>query len=87
LSVILTSDSVRSEWVKREVDIAMNQEIAGKRVKVLPLLFEQCDLPGFLEGKAYADFTDPEGYRRALKKLLQRLGVELPDNFENKDRG
>jgi len=38
LGVILSQNSVKSEWVKREVDVAMNQEIEGKRVKVLPLV-------------------------------------------------
>src|SRR5882762_2886760 len=38
LAVILSRVSVKSEWVKREVDVAMNQEIEGRRVRVLPLL-------------------------------------------------
>jgi formylglycine-generating enzyme required for sulfatase activity len=74
LGVVLSEDSIQSEWVKREVDIAMNQEIKGKRVKVLPLLIEHCELPGFLEGKLYADFTTPEKYRTGLEQILRRLG-------------
>ena len=45
LGVILTKNSINSEWVKKELDIAMNQEIGGKRVKVLPLLLENCQPP------------------------------------------
>ena len=51
----------------------MNQEIENKRVKVLPLLLEQCDLPGFLKGKFYADFTVAENYTHSLKKILRKL--------------
>jgi len=53
----------------------MNQEIKGKHVKVLPLLVEDCDLPGFLEGKLYADFRTEDFYQKELIKLARRLGV------------
>jgi hypothetical protein len=74
LGVILSPNSVNSPWVQREVDVAMNREIAGKRVKVLPLVIEDCKLPGFLEGKLYADFQAPERYDEELAKVLYRLG-------------
>jgi hypothetical protein len=76
LGVILSRTSVKSEWVKREVDIAMNQEISGRRVKVIPILIEnlvQDEIPGFLVGKLYADFSSTDRYRDALRKLLERL--------------
>jgi hypothetical protein len=78
LAVVLSPDSVASSWVRREVDIAMNQEIEGKKIKVLPVLYRRCDLPGFLKGKMYADFTDPENYGQALALLLRRLKLSLP---------
>lgn len=59
--------------VERELDIAINREIATGEVAVLPLLYEQCDLPGFLVGKMYADFTSPANYDESLSKLLRRL--------------
>jgi hypothetical protein len=76
LAVILSRVSIKSEWVKKEVDIAMNQEIAGRRVKVLPILIDnldQAEIPSFLVGKLYADFTTPTGYKEGLKTLLGRL--------------
>ena len=76
LAVILSKASIKSEWVKKEVDIAMNQEIAGRRVKVLPILIDKLDqteMPNFLIGKLYADFTTPTGYREGLKTILRRL--------------
>jgi DNA-binding NtrC family response regulator len=75
LAVVITPASTNSEWVKREVEIAMNQEIAGKKVKVLPLLLKSCEMPGFLIGKRYADFSRRNKYMEALSELLQRLGV------------
>ena len=40
LGVILSPDSVKSDWVRKEVNIALTKEIQGKRVKVLPLLYK-----------------------------------------------
>ena len=38
VAALISSASVGSEWVKRELDIASNREIDEKRVVVLPLL-------------------------------------------------
>ncbi len=73
LLVLLSDASVNSEWVKKEVDIAMNQEIEGKKVKVLPVLLESCDLPGFLKGKLYADLRTEENYETVLRQIEERL--------------
>jgi hypothetical protein len=75
LAVFLSPHSVKSEWVKREVDIAMNQEIENKKVKVLPILVAPCELPGFLKGKLYADFTTQDNYEKALEQLTKKLGL------------
>jgi hypothetical protein len=75
VAVILSPRSVASPWVQREVDVAMNQEIQGKRVKVLPIMYQSCELPGFLLGKAYADFTEESKYTEAFRKLMGSIGV------------
>lgn len=76
LAVVLSPSSVKSAWVQKEVDIAINQEIEGKKVKVLPLLLKQCELPGFLKGKSYADFTSEEKYYESLQKVLRKFGAD-----------
>jgi hypothetical protein len=82
VGVILSPTSAKSEWVQREVDIAMNQEIEGKKVKVIPILHKRCDLPGFLKGKLYADMTSEADYAAALPKILDRLGLSSPKQIE-----
>jgi hypothetical protein len=69
--IILSPFSVKSDWVKKELDVAMNQEIENKKVKVIPILHKKCDLPGFLKGKKYADFTTSftEGYNELMRRL------------------
>lgn len=83
VAAILSSASINSPWVTRELDIASNREIEEGRVIVLPLLVEKVDLPGFLKGKFYGDFTDDEQYENVVKLLLRQLGklkqiVKLP---------
>ncbi len=75
VAVVLSPSSVASPWVRNEVDVAMNQEIAGHRVKVLPILYRPCELPGFLLGKKHADFTDENRYQEALRVLVETMGV------------
>lgn len=78
VGAVLSPRSVDSPWVTRELDIASNLEIAGRRVRVLPLIIEKCQVPLFLTGKLFADFTRPQNYRAELSKLVDRLGLERP---------
>ncbi len=84
---LLSNKSVSSEWVKKELDVAMNQEIAGRRVKVLPILATRCELPGFLQGKLYADMSTKKSYRTSLPMLLDRLGVPSDQIAKANDAG
>ncbi len=83
VGVVLSSNSVSSEWVKHEIDIAMNQEIEGKKVKVLPIMLENVEPPSFLKGKLFADFTLESKYKNGLKLIIQRLS-ENPNDDGNK---
>lgn len=47
LGVILSQNSIKSDWVNREVDMAMNGEIQGRKVKVLPLLYKNAKFLDF----------------------------------------
>lgn len=75
IAVILSKKSVKAPWVQKELDVAMNREISSNEVVVLPLLFEKCDLPEFLKGKLYGDFSSDENYKDSLDKLLRRLRI------------
>lgn len=75
IAVVLSSKSINAPWVKKELDVAMNREISSGEVVVLPLLYEQCELPEFLKGKLYADFSNLENYEAVLSKLLRRLRI------------
>jgi hypothetical protein len=75
VAAVLSPSSIASPWVQRELDVAMNQEILGRRVKVLPIKYQECELPGFLLGKFYADFTDQANYTWAFKRLVESMDL------------
>lgn len=77
VGAVISHNSINSEWVRKELDIAMNQEIEGRKVKVLPLLLDDVELPGFLKGKRYADFRDKRLYNKSLNEIKKRLD-EVP---------
>lgn len=74
VAVVLSKASIESEWVQKELEIASNREIEEKRVLVLPLIIENVEMPGFLKGKLYGNFSDEEKYDESLQLLLRSLG-------------
>lgn len=78
VAAIISANSVESKWVTRELDIASNREIEEDRVIVLPILIEDVDMPGFLKGKLYGNFTDSKEYNKQLSLLLRKLGPAAP---------
>lgn len=71
---VISESSISSNWVKHELDIAMNQEIDGRCIKVLPAVRDNVDLPGFLKGKVWADFRKPWRRKASLDAIVQ--GIE-----------
>ncbi|MFT6442667.1 MAG: hypothetical protein ACJASQ_000437 [Crocinitomicaceae bacterium] len=78
VAAILSKESIESEWVKKELEIASNREIKEKKIVVLPILIEDVELPGFLEGKFYGDFSNLDEYEEKLQLLLRSLGDSEP---------
>lgn len=78
VGALISSASVDSEWVNKKLEIASNREIDERRVVVLPLLVEKVDLPGFLKGKFYGDFTEKHKYEDSLQLLLRTLEPANP---------
>jgi len=73
LGAILSPEAVNSRWVQEELDVAMTQQINGQQIKVLPLIYRSCNLPGFLLSKKFLDFTTDVLYQKNLPLLLHRL--------------
>lgn len=83
LIIVLSKSSVKSEWVRKELNAALIKELQEKRVVILPVVIEDCDIPPLLSDKVYADFR--KGYSSGLNKLLDAFpgymfpsGIDIP---------
>jgi hypothetical protein len=54
--VILSRNSVGSEWCKRELSAGLIRELEERKTLVMPCVIDDCDVPLFLRDKLYADF-------------------------------
>jgi hypothetical protein len=75
-AVVLSPEAVASSWVQNELEQAMAGQMTQGRVKVLPIYYRPCDIPGFLRGRMYADFSDSLRYDRALSLLARTLDLQ-----------
>jgi hypothetical protein len=75
LAVVLSPEAVASSWVQSELEQAMSGQLERYQVKVLPIYYRPCNIPGFLRGKVYTDFTDSLGYDLALSMLARTMDL------------
>lgn len=72
--VILSPDSVKSKWCKRELHNALEEEFKRSNVFVIPVLYRTCEVPGFLKEKVYVDLRKGK-YTEEFPYLLQRFDI------------
>ena len=84
LIVVLSKNSVESDWCKREITSGLVMELEKKRIVLLPVLKEDCDIPLFLKDKFYADFRNnfESGYEK-VKQSVSRLKNDETGRVEN----
>lgn len=73
LIVLLSPNSVGSRWVKRELNIALANELATRDVTLLPVLIEDCQIPPMLASRRYLDFRS--NFEEGLTKLVEQIGL------------
>lgn len=84
LIALISQNSVNSEWVNRELEIAINKEISNKKVIVLPVLASKCQLPDFLKGKLYVDMSTNAKFKQQLPALLRRFDITIQSSLEER---
>lgn len=72
--IILSPESVRSNWVFTELNTAIQEKCAGKLDSIYPLLLQKCRIPSLLRHIRYADFT--QHYDLGFKELAISLGLQ-----------
>ena len=80
LGVILSKAAVESQWVQKEVRIALELENDGQLL-VLPLLYQDCELPAFLLDRRRIDFRSPLNYQPGVLSVVSEVnwGVDRGD--------
>lgn len=63
--VVLSPGSVRSPWVEEEFSLAL-----AKRRRVIAVLIEEVEPPGFLQGRTWVDFRDPSAFDASVEQLV-----------------
>lgn len=82
--VVLSPSSVGSNWVAKELSMALMGEVNKREVRVLPALVSDCKIPAMLADKLYADFR--KSYYAGLRDLLRALdATEHHGSFNKKE--
>lgn len=71
--VILSKNSVESEWCKRELSAGLVRELEEKKTVVMPCVIDDCNIPLFIRDKLYADFraNSEEAFSLVLRSLAK----------------
>ena len=84
LLVILSPDSVDSEWCKKELNSGLIRELEERRIIILPILVRECNIPLFLREKMYADFrTSFDNGLRTILEAVAKVTNEWRNRLEN----
>lgn len=84
LLIVLSQASVQSEWCKKELSSGLIRELEEKRVVVLPVLIEECEIPIFLRDKLRADFKADKD--KGLRQVLEAVARVTSDSLGRFDR-
>ncbi len=75
--LFLSKNSVKSNWVTKEWETILWDEIDTNRIKIIPIKLEDCDIPKILQTKKYIDFSND--YSSGLSELIRTI-----KEYENK---
>lgn len=75
--IAISEHSVRSEWVKRELNTALIDAVKRRKVKILPILLTPTEIPLIIRDLKYADFT--KSYKQGLAELQRAIAERAAD--------
>ncbi len=77
---VLTPKSVVSEWCEEEWHVARRNNI-----KIIPVLYRECEFPGFLGNRQYTDFRDEAVFSHSLRTLFRAIETESAPELHSLD--
>jgi hypothetical protein len=93
LLVLLSRSSVRSSWVRQEINAFFNRAMSDRQIRIIPVLLDDVEVPPLLRDRLYIDLREDRA--AAIGRLLQQLTRKsdscavLPDEvlIDNFDAG
>src|SRR5712692_10423842 len=79
--LVLSSDAMNSRWVRREINMALNENKS-----ILPVLHRDCSIRPDLKILQIITFLAPKSYEVALREVLVALGLPTGAPIEPKER-
>ncbi|MEM6485564.1 MAG: toll/interleukin-1 receptor domain-containing protein [Pseudomonadota bacterium] len=74
LLVVLSKNSVQSNWVTAELNAALMLQLSDGGTTVIPVVIDDCDIPVLLRDIVYADFK--ASFTDAMRRVLEVLQME-----------
>jgi hypothetical protein len=73
---VLSPAALSSTWVVQEYRTCKTLYLNGENIKIVPILFESCEVPPFLKDIRYIDFRDKSesAFRASFEELVKALG-------------
>jgi hypothetical protein len=81
LILVLSKAAVQSRWVEQEWQAKHWTEVNDRKVRVIPVLKDSCEVPTLLRTKKYVDMRDGN-YTTGLELLLTSIGKLLAKGAE-----
>jgi len=85
LLIVLSKNSVESEWCRKELNAGLMRELTKKDVTVIPVLIDNCEIPLFLQEKVFADFRTSfdDGFKNLLRPLSKLFSEHIGRERKN----
>jgi hypothetical protein len=71
--IVMSPDYFQSSWTQQEWRYALASEVEGEHIRVIPILYRDCDIPPMLRTKVWVDFRDQTQYQTVLERLVRDL--------------
>lgn len=73
LLILLSPNSVSSNWIQAEWRAALSNELNDRAVTVIPVLIADCDIPNDLSGRLFLDLRS--NFQGGVARLVEQLSL------------
>lgn len=80
IAIVVSPESLASGWVQEEYARAMGLvRSGGEPAQLIPILYREASLPGFLANRSWIDFQDPSSFDQSIDRLVWGITGARPD--------